>query len=286
MMVFLNILKILGIILLFLLLVILLSIIIIFVTPIKYYINFENCKNMNCKIDIFWLFKIVKFYANIDENFNFIYTFKIFNKSFTNKNNYNENYDKGVMHSTENNEVKKGKDIEFNEKKEEQEFEENKKDLEETEEHKEKTNIKERSNIRRIKVSDLENKQNNKKYKNILKKKYEFFNNIEYKKEILKAVFKLIKRIFKNILPNNIYINMEIGTGDPALTGYVMGIYGISKMFYNDNINVKPCFEELKVKGILDMKGKIVLGKFIIDILLFIFTKPVFNLIKIFLKSR
>ena len=110
--------------------------------------------------------------------------------------------------------------------------------------------------------------------------------DIPDKKEILKASVKLIKRLFKGVLPKNIFVDMEIGLGDPAMTGYVMGAYGVGKSYYGKSVNITPYFEGFKIQGIFKAKGRIIIGKLIFDVLRFVFTKPVFNLIKNILKGN
>lgn len=99
---------------------------------------------------------------------------------------------------------------------------------------------------------------------------------IEEKKEIFKALGKLLKRLMKGILPGNLFIKGTIGTGDPTTTGYVLALAGVLTAKFGNDIQIKGDFtkataEEIEVR----VKGKIVLGKLLWAVLAFGLTKPV-----------
>lgn len=303
----LGILKVIGIIIGIILALILIILMVIMFSPIRYRIEAERYENIKGEAEVKWLFGIIKAFVSVTSDFDVKYTVKIFHKKFDNSDN-----DK----KTEKDEnINNSKTIEAMEKKSENKEtdvkvkkpQENNKTIDKNisnTENKEikKTVIKEEKKVsqpvRRVNVSDIENKnvkieskktnENNKKvYKeekedSIIKK----LNAIENKKEILKATILFIKRIFKGILPKNIYANMEIGAGEPSLTGYIMGVYGVGKSKYGDSINIKPYFEGFKIEGIFKTKGKIIIGKLLFDTARFVFTKPVFVLIKNILKGN
>lgn len=303
----LGILKVIGIIIGIILALILIILMVIMFSPIRYHIEAERYENIKGEAEVKWLFGIIKAFVSVTSDFDVKYTVKIFHKKFDNS----DNDKKTEKDENRNN----SKTIEAMEKKSENKEtdvkvkkpQENNKTIDKNisnTENKEikKTVIKEEKKVsqpvRRVNVSDIENKnikieskktnENNKKvYKeekedSIIKK----LNAIENKKEILKATILFIKRIFKGILPKNIYANMEIGAGEPSLTGYIMGVYGVGKSKYGDSINIKPYFEGFKIEGIFKTKGKIIIGKLLFDTARFVFTKPVFVLIKNILKGN
>lgn len=303
----LGILKVIGIIIGIILALILIILMVIMFSPIRYRIEAERYENIKGEAEVKWLFGIIKAFVSVTSDFDVKYTVKIFHKKFDNS----DNDKKTEKDENRNN----SKTIEAMEKKSENKEtdvkvkkpQENNKTIDKNisnTENKEikKTVIKEEKKVsqpvRRVNVSDIENKnvkieskktnENNKKvYKeekedSIIKK----LNAIENKKEILKATILFIKRIFKGILPKNIYANMEICAGEPSLTGYIMGVYGVGKSKYGDSINIKPYFEGFKIEGIFKTKGKIIIGKLLFDTARFVFTKPVFVLIKNILKGN
>lgn len=303
----LGILKVIGIIIGIILALILIILMVIMFSPIRYRIEAERYENIKGEAEVKWLFGIIKAFVSVTSDFDVKYTVKIFHKKFDNSDNdkktekdENRNNSKTIEAMEKKNE---NKETDVKVKKPQENNKTIDKNISNTENKEiKKTVIKEEKKVsqpvRRVNVSDIENKnikieskktnENNKKvYKeekedSIIKK----LNAIENKKEILKATILFIKRIFKGILPKNIYANMEIGAGEPSLTGYIMGVYGVGKSKYGDSINIKPYFEGFKIEGIFKTKGKIIIGKLLFDTARFVFTKPVFVLIKNILKGN
>lgn len=113
------------------------------------------------------------------------------------------------------------------------------------------------------------------------------FMEIPNKKEILQAVIKLLKRLFRGVLPRDFYMQARVGTGDPALTGYLCGAVGVLKMQFGDHVQVtgdfgKMTLENVRVKG----AGKIVPGYLVYACLRFLFTKSVWQLVKVYWKGK
>lgn len=307
----LGILKVIGIIIGVILVLILIILMVIMFSPIRYRIEAERYENIRGEGEVKWLFGIIKVFVSVTSDFDVKYTVKIFHKKFSNSDNNekteNKNNSKPIEameKKSENKEtnVKVKKPKEHNKtiqkNKTNSNVENNNTENTETK----KTVIKEEKKVskpvRRVNVSDIEDKnikieskeptENNKKSDkeekedSIIKK----LSAIQNKKEILKAAILFIKRIFKGILPKNIYVDMEIGAGEPSLTGYIMGAYGVGKSKYGDSINIKPYFEGFKIEGIFKAKGRIIIGKLLFDTARFVFTKPVFILIKNILKGN
>lgn len=100
--------------------------------------------------------------------------------------------------------------------------------------------------------------------------------SIEEKKEIFKALGKLLKRLLKGILPGNLFIKGTIGTGDPATTGYVLALAGVLTAKFGNDIQIKGDFTKATAEDMeVRVKGKIVLGKLLWAVLAFGLAKPV-----------
>lgn len=100
--------------------------------------------------------------------------------------------------------------------------------------------------------------------------------SIEDKKEIFKALGKLLKRLIKGILPGNLFIKATLGTGDPTTTGYVLALAGVLTAKFGSDIQVKGDFTKATAEDMeVRVKGKIVLGKLLWAVLAFGLAKPV-----------
>lgn len=100
--------------------------------------------------------------------------------------------------------------------------------------------------------------------------------SIEDKKEIFKALGKLLKRLIKGILPGNLFLKGTIGTGDPTTTGYVLALAGMLTAKFGNDIQVKGDFTKATAEDIeIRVKGKIILGQLLWAVLAFGLAKPV-----------
>ena len=104
--------------------------------------------------------------------------------------------------------------------------------------------------------------------------------SIEDKKGICKALGKLLKRLMKGILPGDLFVKATVGTGDPATTGYVLALAGILTAKFGNDIQIRGDFTKATAEDMeVRVKGKIVLGKLVWAVLAFVLTKPVRNAI-------
>lgn len=67
--------------------------------------------------------------------------------------------------------------------------------------------------------------------------------------------------IIKHIKPKKYRINLKFGTGDPALTGQILGILGMLMPLYKNNANIVPDFENMIFEGDIFMKGRITIAR-------------------------
>lgn len=121
-------------------------------------------------------------------------------------------------------------------------------------------------------ASSVENTKKNGKLPPIVQELW----HLEQKKEIFHAAAKLLKRLLKGILPGNLFCKATLGTGEPATTGYLLGLAGILTAKFGNDIQIKGDFtkataEEIEVR----VKGRIVLGQLLFAVLAFVLTKPV-----------
>lgn len=100
--------------------------------------------------------------------------------------------------------------------------------------------------------------------------------SIEDKREILKAFGKLIRRLLRGILPGDFLLRATIGTGDPPTTGYLLGLAGILTAKFGNDIQIKGDFTKATAEDImLKVKGKIVFGRLLLAVLVFVLKRPV-----------
>lgn len=150
--------------------------------------------------------------------------------------------------------------------------------------------------VRRVKLSEIEEKPPTEDTEMILPNEEEIFFTgeeteekkekipsivkevwrIEDKKGICKALGKLLKRLMKGILPGDLFVKATVGTGDPATTGYVLALAGILTAKFGNDIQIRGDFTKATAEDIeVRVKGKIVLGKLVWAVLAFVLTKPV-----------
>lgn len=154
--------------------------------------------------------------------------------------------------------------------------------------------------VRRIKMENIEkedidnkdeNKTHEKKEKENTSKKEEL--NLEYfkkmpfdeKKKVLDIILKFVKRVLKNILPRKSKIYIKFGTSDPSLTGMLLGVASVAKGVFGENLQVKANFEKVMFECEVILKGSITLVVFLYAAIRVIFEKPIWKMIKIYLKG-
>ena len=66
-----------------------------------------------------------------------------------------------------------------------------------------------------------------------------------------------LKRLLRRLLPRKVRGEVRFGTGDPALTGQILGGISIFYPLFMDNVKVTPDFQETVLEGELYAKGRI-----------------------------
>ena len=110
---------------------------------------------------------------------------------------------------------------------------------------------------------------------------------LEGKRELVKAIFKCIRRLAKGILPKQCLLKGTFGTGDPVWTGYLLAMAGILRGKCGEHIQIKGDFSKAVAKDIvLRMKGRILPGYLVYTVLAFGLSKPVRRILKLLWKGR
>ncbi len=95
-------------------------------------------------------------------------------------------------------------------------------------------------------------------------------------KELLQAVFRLLRRIFRTVRPNDLRLRCTVGTGDPAMTGWVLAAAGMAKAKFGEHLQVKGDFSQATLADVFfQVKGKICMMTLAWAGIAFVLTKPV-----------
>lgn len=92
------------------------------------------------------------------------------------------------------------------------------------------------------------------------KAKADFYRSLWERPEGKKAasnLWKQLRYLLKKIKPSKIKGNVIFGTGDPAVTGQILGAIAVFYGSIPKNLQIVPDFEETKFEGTVHMKGKI-----------------------------
>lgn len=126
----------------------------------------------------------------------------------------------------------------------------------------------------KIKNKTIEKKIKNEKKKSNDKTSKKWSNVMTF--DLIQAVIKLIKNIFKEVLPNHYFIDLKIGFYDPMYTGILYGLYiQFITMVKTKNIVMEPIFNQETLKFKVSIEGRIWLIMIIGDLLKFIISSSV-----------
>jgi len=129
-----------------------------------------------------------------------------------------------------------------------------------------------------------QNKQKKEKQNGKLDKSY--FLHMENKKELFQAFGKFCKRMLKGVLPKHCYMEATIGTGDPAITGYILAATGAIKMKFAKGLHITGDFTQKIIKDVIvEIKGRILLAYLLYAVMRLLFVKPVRNIIMVLWKG-
>ena len=86
-------------------------------------------------------------------------------------------------------------------------------------------------------------------------------------KRLIRKLWKSIGKIFGHLRPSVLFLKGRIGMDDPALTGKIMEVAAVLYAFYGEHIQLVSDFEEEVLEAEFTIKGRIVPGYLIIEIL-------------------
>lgn len=120
-----------------------------------------------------------------------------------------------------------------------------------------------------------------------IRKYWKKFQEVENKRGIFEALKKLLKRLIRGILPNQLRLRGTVGLGDPALMGYFMGLMGILTAGFGQNVQIKADFTQMIARDIqIEVTERIIMGYFVYSVVAFIAAKPVRSILIKLWKGR
>ena len=115
------------------------------------------------------------------------------------------------------------------------------------------------------KIKEIIEKVKN-KFRNIcdtikkIKSEYDFYKELWDRPEgkaAVKKIFGQVWYLLKKIKPSKISGDLIFGTGDPAVTGQVIGAIAAIYGFIPETLQIVPDFEEKRYEGNLYIRGKL-----------------------------
>ncbi|MGN0334183.1 MAG: DUF2953 domain-containing protein [Lachnospiraceae bacterium] len=76
-------------------------------------------------------------------------------------------------------------------------------------------------------------------------------------KEAYRLAKREILRLLRRIRPKDLKGSLVFGTGDPAVTGEVLGVIAVFYGLYPEELRIIPDFEEQRLEGHLQARGKL-----------------------------
>ena len=105
------------------------------------------------------------------------------------------------------------------------------------------------------------------------------FNNYEHKNEVLSQTYKFLKRSLKALLDFKVtQADLRLGTGTPHITAYIIGI--IYMTAGSENLCVRGDYQNTVFEGRIGLRGKLFLYKLVFSVIMFIFNKSIWPLVK------
>lgn len=296
----LTLLKIIGIVLLVVILFFIVVITLILTIPIKYNFRAEKTDKLYANLELTWFFKIIYFRYKINNKCKMV-LLKIFGKTFYRD---REIFNNSISqeYNVEETEFTKEPPLEETALNKEQVLERTEIDYPKEPEKNTKEKIK-KTKVQKAKKQEqkinkdleegiediakaLENDAEEVVEENNIISKLDEYWNYPDREQIIKLSIKLMKRLIKTVLPKQLNLDLVIGTGDPALTGYILAWSSILVLLFGNDINILGNFERPALDGKVRIKGFIRIGKIFWNLLLFVISKPIRKLIWQYLKNR
>lgn len=112
-----------------------------------------------------------------------------------------------------------------------------------------------------------------------VKRFYRFLKDYE-NRGVFKFVLKYVWKMLKSILPKKMEGRLNIGTDDPATTGYILAVVSSLYPLYQEKFVLTPDFDGPRVEGKVKASGRIIIGIIVFYAIRIILDKRVRRLIK------
>ena len=138
----------------------------------------------------------------------------------------------------------------------------------------EKKNIADRIDVIYDKVVGVMDKVSEKTEKIVVKKNHisEFLER-PYTQNTIRRGKKVLKKLFKNLLPRKGNVNLLLGLKSPSSTGNILGKVSMFYPLYYRWLHITPEFHEKKIEADLWCKGRIHIGAFAVPALFLYLSK-------------
>lgn len=286
-------LKVLGILLLCAILILSVILAIVLLVPIKYSIKAEKSTRLYANLEITWFKKIIYFRYKISNRCKKV-VFKVFRKYIIKNREVFGNDVENDSKIDSNDEYFPDtslSDIDIDHYDTESEIQTSKikPDIESSSNHKtqkEKQIDLKLENIVEDESEKLEEEIEQDIEEHSIIDKLKIAWNYDDRKQIVELSIKLIKRILKIIFPQNLKVDIEFGSDNPATTGYVLAMSSILTLYFGNTVKITGNFDRPVLNGKLDIDGKFNLGKIVFAILRYMAKRPIRKLIFKYLKNR
>ena len=269
-----QILKFIALLILAVLLLILFVVLCIFFVPIRYKAFAEKQENIIVDTKISWFFKLIFFSYKLKDKKSEI-VLKICGWNFI-----------GGKKSKKKKKRKKEKKKPIESK--ERNFSENE-DVEQTKNVDTVEKIEKKEKILEkfiAKEKDSFDEDNTEEKKSIIEQIYVFkekFDEIYHypdKNILIKLTKRYVKKIFWALKPKKFTAKVEFGINEPDKVGYILGITQTIITVTQLDIQIKGVFDREVFNGNAYLEGKIYIYKFVLPTLRYVFSKPIWKLVK------
>lgn len=314
----LEVLKWIGILLLFLLGILLVFLLLVLFSPIRYEAEGEKKQDMKGWVKIDWIFRIIRFSLSFTASEGIRYSAKVLTFSLLDsemepkpkkekrRKKQLEPVKKPEPEKTEQTTPIEQKISSEKTEKESKKIEKRKVSMEMQKERKMADQEKKSSEsqqkeekppvIRKIKMTqqiqeekpkeeNFSDSSEEEQKKEKLNKDYFLKMSMEEKKKLFTITKRLVCRIGKSVFPKKIRADLEFGTGDPALTGEILGAASVAQIMMNEECRIKANFHHAMIEGELWIRGRVFLASLGFEVIRFILEKPIRKIIVLYWKG-
>ncbi len=283
-----NICKIIGLLLFIIFIFLFLMIVLVLFSPICYDVAGNDTEGINGKFDVKWILGVIHAYGVYNKG-EMKFSLKLFGYCIYGADKRRKK-EKDIMLSVRRKQEAPQKEEYEIQKQEQPEQRQPEQQKEQKQEQNKKRQPKKKSK-EQIKKKKEKRKKKEKKRKEPKKQVEEKYKKLityifQHKTELLKGITLFCKRMLKGIFPKHCCLEATIGMGDPALTGYLLGIAGVAKMKF-EKLQIVGDFTQKIIKDVfLEIKGRIILGYLFYAVIRLLLIKPVRESIMIVWKGH